>query len=90
MFIFMHIFSPWQSPSKLGLCSPGLTKMFDFASVTGWVDGFLRSHLSGSWSFFIECVLIGVAILVAYAVVALIMILAERKSLRGIPMPSGA
>lgn len=79
MFIFMHIFSPWQSPSKLGLCSLGLTKMFDFASVTGWVDGFLRSHLSGSWSFFIECVLIGVAILVAYAVVALIMILAERK-----------
>lgn len=53
--------------------------MFDFASVTGWIDGFLRSHLSSALSFFIECVLIGLAILVAYAVIALIMILAERK-----------
>ncbi|MDE6106676.1 MAG: NADH-quinone oxidoreductase subunit NuoH [Bacteroidales bacterium] len=53
--------------------------MFDFASVTGWIDHFLRSYLPGGLSFFIECVLIGVVILVAYAVIALVMILAERK-----------
>lgn len=55
------------------------SKMFDFASITGAIDNFLRSYCSAELSFFIECVLVGLAVLVAYAVVALCMILAERK-----------
>lgn len=53
--------------------------MFDFAVVTGWIDKFLHSFLSDNLTVFAECLLIGILILVAYAIVALFMILAERK-----------
>ncbi len=55
--------------------------MFDFSIITKWFDGLLRDTLGlGNFlSTFIECVLIGAIILVAYAVFAIILIYMERK-----------
>lgn len=55
--------------------------MFDFSIITTWFDAFLRSTLglSSLWAIIIECVLVGVAILTAYAVIAIILIFMERK-----------
>jgi NADH-quinone oxidoreductase subunit H len=53
--------------------------MFHFSAITNWIDAFLREYLPAGWALFIEFVLIGVAILVAYAVLALILIWLERK-----------
>ncbi len=47
--------------------------------LTAWIDNFLHVHLSPSWVLAVEFALIGVAILVAYAVLALILIWMERK-----------
>lgn len=55
--------------------------MFDFGLVTSWIDALLRETLGlpNFWTLAIEFVLVGVAILAAYAVVALILIYTERK-----------
>lgn len=53
--------------------------MFDFAVVTQWVDETLRNLLPESWVMLTEFVLIGLCLLVGYAVVALALIYAERK-----------
>lgn len=55
--------------------------MFDFSIVTTWFDSLLRDTLGlGSfWSVLIECVLVGLFILTAYAVLAIILIFMERK-----------
>ena len=55
--------------------------MFDFSIVTTWFDSFLRQTLGlgDFWSILIECVLVGVGILLAYAVLAIIL---DRKSTR--------
>jgi len=55
--------------------------MFDFSIVTQWFDNLLRQTLGlgDFWSILIECVLVGVLVLVAYAVLAIILIFMERK-----------
>ena len=55
--------------------------MFDFSIVTQWIDALLVQTLglSTGWAVFIECVLVGVAILTAYALIAMLMIYMERK-----------
>ena len=55
--------------------------MFDFSVVTKWFDDLLRNTLGlgGFWTTLIECVIIGVAILLTYAVFAIILIYMERK-----------
>ncbi len=55
--------------------------MFDFSIVTTWFDNLLRQTLGlgDFWSILIECVLVGVLILVAYATLAIILIFMERK-----------
>lgn len=53
--------------------------MFDFSVVTSWIDQGLRSVMSPGGAIAVECVLIGLALLVVYAVMALVLILAERK-----------
>lgn len=55
--------------------------MFDFSIVTTWFDSLLRDTLGlGDFlSILIECVLIGVFILAAYAILAIILIFMERK-----------
>jgi len=55
--------------------------MFDFSIVTTWFDSLLRQTLGlgDFWSILIECVLVGVFILVAYASLAIVLIFMERK-----------
>lgn len=53
--------------------------MFDFRVVTTWIDEFLRQYMSNGWALFVEFLLIGIAILAVYAVLALILIYLERK-----------
>ena len=55
--------------------------MFDFSIVTQWFDALLRQTLGlgDFWSILIECVLVGAAILVGYAVLAIVLIFMERK-----------
>ncbi len=53
--------------------------MFDFSIVTGWIDSTLRSAMPSWAALAIEFILIGVAILAMYAVIALILIYMERR-----------
>jgi NADH-quinone oxidoreductase subunit H len=55
--------------------------MFDFSVITCWIDNLLRVEwgLPDFWTLAIEFVLVGVALLTAYALIALVLIYAERK-----------
>lgn len=55
--------------------------MFNFSIVTTWIDALLRETLGlGDFlSILIECVLVGLGLLVGYAVLAIILIFMERK-----------
>jgi NADH-quinone oxidoreductase subunit H len=51
----------------------------EFTGLTGWIDSALKSALPDFWVIFIELVLVAVALLAAYAVIAMILIYVERK-----------
>ncbi|KAA6334221.1 NADH-quinone oxidoreductase subunit H [termite gut metagenome] len=53
--------------------------MFDFEIITNWIDGLLTSFMPEWLALTTECVLIGLCIIVAYAVLAIILIYMERK-----------
>lgn len=55
--------------------------MFDFSIVATWFDSLLRQTLGlgDFWSILIECIVVGVLILLAYATLAIVLIFMERK-----------
>ena len=55
--------------------------MFDFSIITQWFDQLLRITIGcPDWlAILIECVLVGVGILVGYALIAIVLIFMERK-----------
>ena len=55
--------------------------MFDFSIVTQWFDSLLRDTcgLGDFWTILIECVVVGLLILVGYALIAIALIFMERK-----------
>ena len=53
--------------------------MFDFSIVTSWIHELLTSAMPLGLAIFIECLLVGIGILLTYAVIAIIMIYMERK-----------
>ena len=53
--------------------------MFDFSIVTSWIHQTLTSLMPEGLAVFIECVAIGMCILLMYAVLAVILIYMERK-----------
>ena len=55
--------------------------MFDFSIITKWFDALLRVTLGlGNFSStLIECIVVGLIILTAYAVLAIVLIFMERK-----------
>lgn len=53
--------------------------MFDFGIVTRWIDEGLESIMPQWAATTVECILVGVALLLAYALLALFYILYERK-----------
>ena len=53
--------------------------MWDFGTVTSWVHNFLTMHMPVDLAIFLECLLVGVCIILLYVVIAVIMIYMERK-----------
>ena len=55
--------------------------MFDFSIFTQWFDQLLRITIGcPDWlTILIECILVGVGILVGYALIAIVLIFMERK-----------
>ena len=53
--------------------------MFDFSVVTRWIDSGLHNSMSPFWVTVIEMLIIGVAILLFYALIGLFLVYAERK-----------
>ena len=53
--------------------------MFDFSVITHWIDNLLRSWMPEGAALFVEFVLVGVVLLLTYAVIALALIYIERK-----------
>ena len=51
----------------------------ELTNLTSWLDTTLRSSMPEFWALLIEFVLVGILLLAAYAVIALILIYAERK-----------
>ena len=54
--------------------------MFDFSIVTRWFDDLLRQTcgMGDFWAILIECVVVGVLILTAYALIAMVLIFMDR------------
>ena len=55
--------------------------MFDFSIVTKWFDALLSQTLGlpGFCTILIECVLVGLLVLTAYALICIVLIFMERK-----------
>lgn len=53
--------------------------MFDFNIVTNWIHATLTSVMPEGLAVFIECVVVGVCIILMYAILAIILIYMERK-----------
>ena len=53
--------------------------MFDFSIISHWIDNLLRSWMPENAALFVEFVLVGVVLLLTYAVIALALIYIERK-----------
>ncbi|MFZ0281063.1 MAG: NADH-quinone oxidoreductase subunit NuoH [Bacteroidales bacterium] len=53
--------------------------MYDFSSLTQWIDSSLQNVMSPFWTTVIEMLIIGVLILVVYAIIGLFLVYAERK-----------
>ena len=53
--------------------------LYDFTSFNQWIDKFLNDNLPAFWAVAAEMVIIGVAILLFYALVGLFLVYAERK-----------
>ncbi len=53
--------------------------IYDFTSFNQWIDKFLNDNLPAFWAVAVEMVIIGVAILLFYALVGLFLVYAERK-----------
>ena len=60
--------------------------MFDFSIVTQWIHSMLTSFMPEGLAVFIECVAIGVCIMLAYAVIAIHYDIHGAKSLCSIPV----
>ena len=53
--------------------------MFDFGVVTSWIHGQLTSVMPEALAIVIECLAVGIALLLLYVIIAIIMIYMERK-----------
>jgi len=53
--------------------------IYDLTSFTQWIDSSLRASISPGWAVAIEMIIIGLAILIFFALVGLFLVYAERK-----------
>jgi len=52
---------------------------FEFTNLTSWINSVLTENLPEFWAIFIELVIVGIALLAAYAIFAMVLIYVERK-----------
>lgn len=64
-----------------------MNNVFDFSIVTNWIHQMLTSLMPEGLAIFLECVVIGVCIILMYAVLAITLIYMERKICAFLPMP---
>ena len=85
-FSFLVLFLLCQDKRKKN--KPTLTKktflkqinnMFDFSIVTRWIHTLLTSMMPEGAAIFVECVAIGIGIILLYAILAILLIYMERK-----------
>jgi NADH-quinone oxidoreductase subunit H len=65
--------------SITALSEPWWKVVYDFSSLTKWVDISLHNSMSSFWATITEMLIIGVLILLFYALVGLFLVYAERK-----------
>jgi NADH-quinone oxidoreductase subunit H len=65
-----------SSPS---LSVPWWKVVYDFSALTEWIDKSLHNAMSPFWTTITELLIIGVLILMFYALVGLFLVYAERK-----------
>jgi NADH-quinone oxidoreductase subunit H len=65
--------------SSASLSVPWWKVIYDFSSLTKWIDVSLRSNMASFWATLTEMLIIGVLILLFYALVGLFLVYAERK-----------
>jgi NADH-quinone oxidoreductase subunit H len=53
--------------------------LYDFTDTTKAIDTYLQTHMSSTWAFITELAIVGIVILLVYAVVGLYLVLLERK-----------
>ena len=53
--------------------------MFDFSIVTSWIHQTLLTYMPETWAVTIECIAVGIALMLLYALLAIILIYMERK-----------
>ena len=51
----------------------------ELTNVSKALDTFLKTHMADFWAYLIEFVIVGVAIIATYAIIALALIYIERK-----------
>ncbi len=67
------------SKSEVASTEPWWRVFYDFSSLTKWIDTSLSNAMSPFWTTVTEMVIVGVLILLFYAVVGLFLVYAERK-----------
>jgi NADH-quinone oxidoreductase subunit H len=65
--------------SVTALSVPWWKVVYDFSSLTTWIDKSLHNSMSSFWATITELLIIGVLILLFYALVGLFLVYAERK-----------
>ena len=53
--------------------------IYDLTSFTQWIDSSLRASMSPGWAVTVEMIIIGLAILIFFALIGLFLVYAERK-----------
>jgi len=53
--------------------------IYDFSVTTKAVDEYFKAHMSPTWAFVMELLIVGLVFLIVYAIIGLYLVLAERK-----------
>jgi NADH-quinone oxidoreductase subunit H len=73
------LFDTVVANTALPQSEPWWRVFYDFSSLTKWIDTSLQNAMSPFWTTVVEMLIVGVVILLFYAVVGLFLVYAERK-----------
>ena len=64
--------------------------IYDLTSFTQWIDSSLRASMSPGWAVAIEMIIIGLAILIFFALVGLFLVIRREKGMCPHAEPAGS